>query len=56
MNDSESESVSDDKIKQNIRTHLASKLSDLTLKFKNNEKEHYTKLKDLHGEDAYESK
>ena len=30
---------------------LASKLKDLTHQFKNNEKEHYEKVKDFHGEE-----
>ena len=30
---------------------LASKLKDMTLKFKQNEKEHYVKVKDIHGEE-----
>ena len=30
---------------------LASKLKDLTLKFKQNEKDHYIKVKDFHGDD-----
>jgi len=30
---------------------LASKLKDLTQTFKQNEKQHYVKVKDIHGED-----
>lgn len=37
-------------------THLAAKLKDTTQKFKNNEKQHYVKLKDLHGDDPFDQK
>ena len=30
---------------------MATKLKDLTMAFKQNEKEHYIKVKDFHGED-----
>ena len=41
----------DEQIKDNILSILASKLKDMTFKFKQNEKDHYVKVKDIHGED-----
>ena len=47
----EPESKADEQIKTNIVSHLAEKLRDLTLDFKSNEKEHFLKLKEFHGDD-----
>ena len=41
----------DEQIKDNILSILASKLKDMTYKFKQNEKQHYIKVKDIHGEE-----
>ena len=51
LKESDSESKADEQIKNNITSTLASKLKDVTMKFKNNEKEHYVKVKDFHGDD-----
>ena len=51
LSNSDSESKSDEQIKQNIMSTLASKLTQLTQNFKQNEKSHYIKVKDFHGED-----
>jgi hypothetical protein len=51
LSNSDSESKSDEQIKQNIMSTLASKLTQLTQNFKQNEKNHYIKVKDFHGED-----
>jgi syntaxin 16 len=52
----ESESKSDEQIKINIMRHLAEKMKDLTIDFKNNEKEHYVKIKEFHGDDDVHTK
>ena len=52
LSNQESESKSDEQIKTNIMRHLAERLRDLTFNFKNNEKEHYIKIKEFHGDDA----
>lgn len=44
-------SASQEQIKQNIICILAGKLRELTMRFKQNEKEHYIKVKDFHGDD-----
>ena len=36
--------------------HLAERLKDLTCQFKNNEKQHYVKIKEFHGDDDSISK
>lgn len=38
-------------IQENILCVLASNLKDLTQQFKQNEKNHYIKVKDIHGEE-----
>ena len=48
---SDGESKSDEQIKSNILTTLASKLQILTRNFKDNEKNHYIKVKEFHGDD-----
>ena len=48
---SDSEQTSDEQIKRNIMSILASKLKDLALKFKQNEKHFYVKVKEFHGDD-----
>ena len=53
---SDSESKSDEQIKQNIMTTLAAKLQKLTSEFKSNEKNHYIKVKDFHGDDDIQKK
>ena len=37
-------------------THLAARLKDFTVDFKNNEKEHYVKLKEFHGDENVDQK
>lgn len=49
----ESESKSDEQIKQNILTNYGSKLQLLTRNFKDNEKNHYIKVKEFHGDDDH---
>lgn len=51
LGNQESESNSDDQIKTNISRFLAERLRELTLEFKNNEKEHYIKVKEFNGDD-----
>ena len=41
----------DEQIKDNILSILAQKLKDVTFAFKQNEKQHYVKVKDIHGEE-----
>lgn len=44
-------SNSDDQIKKNIMSLLASRMRDLTQSFKQNEKDFYIKVKEFHGDD-----
>lgn len=43
----------DKQIQENILCVLASHLKDLTHAFKQNEKNHYIKVKDIHGEEDH---
>lgn len=56
LRDTETEGLSDDMVKQNIITQLASRMKDMAFKFKANEKEFYVKVKDLHGDDSEDLK
>ena len=56
LKDTETEGQSDDMVKQNIMTQLASRMRDMAFKFKANEKEFYVKVKDLHGDDSEDLK
>lgn len=56
LKESDSDSKSDEQIKNNITSTLASKLKEVTIKFKQNEKEHYIKVKDFHGDDDVDRK
>lgn len=51
LGNQESDSKSDEQIKTNIMRHLAERLKNITQKFKSNEKEHYIKVKEFHGDD-----
>lgn len=51
LGNQDQDSTSDDQIKNNITRFLAERLRDLTLTFKNNEKEHFVKVKEFHGDD-----
>ena len=56
LGNTETEGQSDDMVKQNIMTLLASRMKDMAFKFKANEKEFYVKVKDLHGDDSEDLK
>ena len=56
LRDSDSDTKADEQIKTNITSTLASKLKDVTMRFKQSEKEHYIKVKDFHGDDDQDKK
>ena len=56
LRESDSDSKTDEQIKKNITSILASKLKDVTMRFKQSEKEHYIKVKDFHGDDDQDRK
>jgi len=56
LRDSDSDTKADEQIKTNIISTLASKLKDVTMRFKQSEKEHYIKVKDFHGDDDQDKK
>lgn len=52
LKNSQSEHEADEQIKENILSILAGRLRELTSAFKSNEKEHFLKLKEFHGDDC----
>jgi len=52
LKNSDSESACDEKIKANILSILAGRLRELTSQFKANEKAHFLKVKEFHGDET----